>query len=285
MSGGVTASAPDGAAGARASTPDPVSARRHANASAPDPAGPTAAVVRLAPRCELPRAERFVMAWCRWYTADLPGPVATERRAELASDLHEHRVDAGASAGRAIVGRALHGMPADLAWRLRTLRRESAEPGTLPIAMPAATHLVTALLLAWGVTVIVHALRAAGATGASAASEMLGAGIVGFALASIGAILTLAPGRRTLGAFALASAAYILLRHGMYAVFAASTTMTDFYVSQPAQAILVNRVLTVAGVLYFVAMAVWWAPEPGARHSGARRRGFAPASTVEQEHV
>jgi hypothetical protein len=64
----------------------------------------------------------LVSLWARTYTRGLPDEVAVRRRAELESDLWEQLHDtAQAHAGRAIVGRLLRGIPADVRWRYRTL--------------------------------------------------------------------------------------------------------------------------------------------------------------------
>ncbi len=69
-----------------------------------------------------------VLAWCDWYTRGLPDDVASQRRDELASDLHDHRTDArlrgepGGRHARAVTVRAILGAPADLSWRSYQLR-------------------------------------------------------------------------------------------------------------------------------------------------------------------
>jgi hypothetical protein len=71
----------------------------------------------------VPMSERAAMAWTRWYTRRLPSGLGDARRAELASDLHEHRAearDSGEPERRTsveIAARLVEGMPADLSWR------------------------------------------------------------------------------------------------------------------------------------------------------------------------
>lgn len=60
-------------------------------------------------------AARVVRAWARAYTAGLAPTPREARRAEIESDLWEHR-EAGGSA-TAILGRCARGMAADIAWR------------------------------------------------------------------------------------------------------------------------------------------------------------------------
>jgi hypothetical protein len=72
--------------------------------------------------------DRLCSAWVRWYTRRLPGLIAGQRRAEIASDLWEHRQDAmehGRTPARHeldVIGRVLSGIPADLSWRREVLR-------------------------------------------------------------------------------------------------------------------------------------------------------------------
>ncbi len=78
-------------------------------------------------------AGRLTRGWVRVYTAGLPRQVARERRDEIASDLWEHAVDAGAAGAGArataaqIFGRAVLGMPADIAWHVGELKGPQME--------------------------------------------------------------------------------------------------------------------------------------------------------------
>lgn len=107
------------------------------------------------------RVDAAVLAWCRWYTGDLPDEVAAERRAELASDLFEEREQTGDRATGSILGRAVRGIPADLAWRGARLRHAAlgAPRGTFPLAMPALAHLAAIALVAWGAFIVWRIVR------------------------------------------------------------------------------------------------------------------------------
>lgn len=61
-------------------------------------------------------AERVVTRWVLLYTLALPDDAAASRRAEIASDVWEHRSVAGG--GRAILLRAAAGVPSDISWRI-----------------------------------------------------------------------------------------------------------------------------------------------------------------------
>jgi hypothetical protein len=211
-----------------------------------------------------PRIDRAVLAWGRWYTSDLPDELAADRIAELESDVYEERAaaDGAPGVGRSILARAVRGIPADLAWRFSGLRGAAlgAPHGTFPLAMPALAHLATALLLTWGVLIVVRVVEGILDGSWSGAWDLVAAGVVGLAMALVGAAYTTVPKLRWLGALWLAAASYVLIRFGMYALIASSVTLNDLYASSIEMVILVNRTLAATGVLFFVSMAVWWLP-------------------------
>ncbi len=67
------------------------------------------------------RSSRLVLGWVRLYTHGLPAETAERRCAEIESDLWEQGHDPAETAGVALIGRCLRGVPADLWWRYRTL--------------------------------------------------------------------------------------------------------------------------------------------------------------------
>ena len=109
------------------------------------------------------RTTSAVLAWCDWYTRGLPDDVASERRDELAADLHDHRVDAtrrdevDGRHARAVVARALLGAPADLSWRshqlriARSARRQEKQMGVAPRRDGRTTvaYVLGGLVVAW----------------------------------------------------------------------------------------------------------------------------------------
>jgi len=222
------------------------------------------------------RSDRAVLAWGRWYTSDLPEEVAADRLAELESDVFDERAAAAGEpgVGRSIAWRAIRGVPADLTWRFARLRGASltAPRGTFPLAMPALAHLATALLLAWGALIVVRVCAGIIDGSWAGAWDLVASGVVGLGLAIIGTVLTMLPQARWLGALWLAAASYVLLRFGMYALIATSITLTDFYMSALGQAILINRVLAAAGLIFFVAMAAWWLPSDRGLWAARHRR-------------
>ncbi|WP_022888523.1 hypothetical protein [Agromyces italicus] len=226
------------------------------------------------------RIDAVVVGWCRWYTADLPDEVAAERRAELASDLFEERAhaNASASASASILGRAIRGIPADLAWRGARLRRVAlgAPPGTFPLAMPALAHLAALALVAWGVFVVWRVARSVLLGDWRGAADVAELTVVGLVLALLGSWLLVALRRRGFAGLVLAVAAYLLIRFGMYALVETSVTLTAFYSSSTAQMVLLNRVATGAAALFFLSIGAWWAdpktvPTASAEPTGASR--------------
>lgn len=206
------------------------------------------------------RVDAAVLAWCRWYTADLPDDVATERRAELASDLFEERGRAGARATGSILGRAVRGIPADLAWRGARLRSVAlgAPRGTFPLAMPALAHVAAIALVAWGGIIVWRVARSALIGDWHGAADVAELSVVGLVLALVGSWLLVVARRRAFAGLVLAVAAYLLIRFGTYAVMETSVSFTAFFSTSTVQMVILNRVATGAAVLFFLSMAVWW---------------------------
>jgi hypothetical protein len=69
-----------------------------------------------------PRSVKTVRRWLALYTRGLPLEARERRCLEVESDMWEHLHDADEpDAARAVLGRSLRGMPADVRWRYRTL--------------------------------------------------------------------------------------------------------------------------------------------------------------------
>ena len=215
------------------------------------------------------RVDAAVLAWCRWYTADLPVEVAAERRAELASDLFEERELSGAPATASILWRAVRGIPADLAWRGARLRRAAlgAPRGTFPLAMPALAHLAAIALVAWGGFIAWRIVRSMSIGDWHGAADVAELSVVGLLLALAGSWLLMVARRRAFAGLVLAIAAYLLVRFGTYALMETSVTFTAYFSTSTAQMVLMNRVATGAAVLFFLSMAAWWASPKAAAES------------------
>ena len=80
------------------------------------------------------RMARLVGRWARFYTRDLPTPVAERRVAELEADLHDHIAHERAAGigdrriAGSIASRMVRGLAADAAWRLRARLSTKEEP-------------------------------------------------------------------------------------------------------------------------------------------------------------
>jgi hypothetical protein len=92
------------------------------------------------------RMAELVARWVRFYTRDLPPPIAQRRSAELDADLHDHIAHERAQGttdrriALSIAARMLRGLPADVSWR----RRKVSGPAYRPAVRVA---LATALIL------------------------------------------------------------------------------------------------------------------------------------------
>jgi hypothetical protein len=219
------------------------------------------------------RVDAAVLGWCHWYTADLPDDVAAERRAELASDLFEEREHSGARATASILGRAIRGIPADLAWRGARLRRSAvgAPRGTFPLAMPALAHLAAIALVAWGGFIVWRVARSVLIGDWHGAADVAELSVAGLLLAIVGSWLLMVARRRAFAGLVLAVAAYLLIRFGTYALMETSVSFTEFFSTSTALMVLLNRLATGAAVLFFLSMAAWWAPRKTAESDEASR--------------
>lgn len=100
--------------------------------------------------------DRIALWWVDRYTRGLRPDTREARRAEIASDLWEHRHDAGDtwSTHLAIVSRCLRGAPADLSWRRSRARRRRALPARGPLLRGAGW---AAAGMAYAFLVVLHA--------------------------------------------------------------------------------------------------------------------------------
>jgi hypothetical protein len=100
--------------------------------------------------------DRLALWWVDRYTRGLRPDTRAERRAEIASDLWEHRQDAGNtwSTHVAIVWRCLRGVPADLSWRRSRARRRRALPAPGPLLRGAGWAIAS---MAYAFLVVQHA--------------------------------------------------------------------------------------------------------------------------------
>ena len=103
------------------------------------------------------RVSGLVARWVRFYTRNLPAPVAERRIGEIDADLHDHVAHDRASGtadwriGLGLAGRMLRGLPADASWRSQMIARHPTQkdPMNSKPARRSAIRiaLVTALVL------------------------------------------------------------------------------------------------------------------------------------------
>jgi hypothetical protein len=105
------------------------------------------------------RTAGLVARWVRFYTRDLPTPIAERRVAELDADLHDHIAHerAGGTGDRrialGIASRMLRGLAADAAWRGR--QAKAARHSTKEEAMKPSKELSrSAVRVAVGVAIV-----------------------------------------------------------------------------------------------------------------------------------
>jgi hypothetical protein len=101
---------------------------------------------------------RLVERWVRFYTRNLPPPVARRRIDEIGADLHDHLAHerAGGTSdwriGVGIAGRMVRGLAADASWRSQMIARHSTTKEPMKPSKPAhrsavRVALVTAFVL------------------------------------------------------------------------------------------------------------------------------------------
>jgi hypothetical protein len=105
------------------------------------------------------RMAELVAHWVRFYTRDLPGPIAQRRVDEIDADLHDHIAHERANGtsdpriALRILSRMVRGLAADVGWRGR--QAKLAHPSTLEHAMKTSKTLYqSAVRVAFGVALI-----------------------------------------------------------------------------------------------------------------------------------
>ena len=109
------------------------------------------------------RMAEMVARWVRFYTRDLPGPIAQRRINELDADVHDHiahertRGTSDRRIALSILSRMVRGLPADTSWRGRHAEARASRPArrvvlatALILSVPLAAMQFTDEV-AWGV--------------------------------------------------------------------------------------------------------------------------------------
>jgi hypothetical protein len=149
------------------------------------------------------RMAEVVARWARFYTRDLPGPIAKRRIAEIDADVHDHiaheraRGTSDRRIALSILSRMVRGLAADRSWRGRHRKPKAASRSARRVALATAFILSVPLLamqftdeVAWGVFDFAVAGALLGGTGlihqlvASKAGDIAYRAAVGVALAA-----------------------------------------------------------------------------------------------------
>jgi hypothetical protein len=141
------------------------------------------------------RMAALVARWVRFYTRDLPEPVARRRVGEIDADLHDHiaheRAD-GTSGRRIALGiasRMVRGLAADTEWRGRQTKIASTREGTMKVSKAVYR---SALRVAVGVALILMIPLVVTLTSDGEAWSVWDFVAAGIFLAAIGAVIELA---------------------------------------------------------------------------------------------
>ena len=124
------------------------------------------------------RVARLVARWARFYTRDLPAPIAERRIDEIDADLHDHIAHeraAGTSDRRiaaSIAARMARGLPADVSWRAARKEPDMTKSAYIRVAVVTGLVLLIPALgmligddFAWGVFDFVFAAIVLAGTG------------------------------------------------------------------------------------------------------------------------
>jgi hypothetical protein len=205
-----------------------------------------------------------VNRWCAFYTRGLVAEAAADRRDELDADVFD-QVSWSTSAGltdraisRAILWRAIKGVPADLAWRRAQLRAaNSASIGTRVFAgwlMLGATVLGLGMIVI-ALTAVVrdrHDVFAGEATGIPPL-------VAALAIAA-GLVLLFRRRTRWLGALWIAVGAPVVAVTGV-GLLATTTTVLERVTQSTPLWSAGQAAVAVVLVVFYSAASVWWMPE------------------------
>jgi hypothetical protein len=144
------------------------------------------------------RISRLVARWVRFYTRDLPIPIAQRRVDEIDADLHDHIAHERAKGisdrqiALGIASRMVRGLAADAAWRGRHAKA-TARPSTLEEAMKTSKTLyLPAVRVALGVALVLSLPLVAMLITDDVVWSLADFAVAGVLLATIGVALELA---------------------------------------------------------------------------------------------
>ena len=216
----------------------------------------------------------LIRAWSRVYTRGLSDSVASTRRAEIESDLHEqtHRARANGHSNRrtqlALLSRAVRGTHADLSWRLSTQGNATPSATSWPVTADrlffVSVGVVTGTLAAFGLFVVLRLGLGVtrGQIVALSANSVL---LVTLTLVTVCGLLLLRHERTRLVALVwLAVPAWSLIPVALLSLLSTSTTVAALYGSMAGWR-SIGLALPAGLVLFYLAAAIWWWPTPAPR--------------------
>ena len=160
------------------------------------------------------RMAELVARWVRFYTRDLPTPIAQRRVDEIGADLHDHIAHERANGisdrriALGIASRMVRGLAADVAWRGRNAKA-AARPSTLEEAMKRSKTLYrSAVRVALGVAFVLSLPLVAMLITDDVVWSLADFAAAGVFLAAIGVALEMAARRAGSLATALGIAAF-----------------------------------------------------------------------------
>ena len=220
--------------------------------------------------------ERAVLRWVRWYTSDLDPAVRDDRLAELTADLWDHRSTHGRdgadiATGANILGRALRGIPGDLAWRRDELTADTTRGG-ISAAWTRSGTLVMSYLIMFGVFVFAAASWTRILLGAFRGSYLPSDGtlfslLVGAIALVCGVVLLRQTRHRWIAALWIGFGTVLQLHFGFVTLVTLSTSFYAFvdHASLTGASSFTSPLVWVAlgGTgIFFVALAIAWVPNP-----------------------
>ena len=207
--------------------------------------------------------------WWSLYTADLPSATARIRRDELESDLHEqltylaHRGRSDRTIARAIGGRALRGVAADLAWRRAQLRALPAEPNARhdrhTRGLLSLTFALGILFLVWGGVVLVRWATDFVWAGYLLWSTDLVFFVLALAVCASGLVMLSDARVRWLGCLCLMASASVLIDCG-FAILADTSVTAAFLVRLVPGWSTLELAVSAGATMTLLGGMIWWLP-------------------------
>jgi hypothetical protein len=202
--------------------------------------------------------------WCAFYTRGLPAEIATDRRDELRADVVDHiewarnEGSTDPAVSRAILWRALKGIPSDLSWRRAQLRMADATGfGT---RLFAGWLLLGACVLGVGLIALALTAIARDHQGVPVGDGPVLPTLVAALVIACGILLMLRVRTRWLGALWIAAGAPMIATTAADLLIANTTVLYHVATATPLWS-TGERAVGTCLLVFYVAAAMWWMPE------------------------